>query len=115
MLAGEAGRKWFIRSDCITSLTDEIIHQTVRKFGDTPDGCSTSLRLWLAPKLELIELLVAWLFELAGGALVDTTNSCLPKAAREAAFTIVALHQWKLEEHDPACVLTAEEVSVCCV
>lgn len=58
-------------------------------------------------------LRIAWLFELSGGALVDTTNSCLPKSAREAAFTIVALHQWKLEDHDPACVLTAEEVRVC--
>ncbi|KAF8608453.1 hypothetical protein BDV93DRAFT_519490 [Ceratobasidium sp. AG-I] len=90
VLKGGSGRKWFIRSDLITSLTDEIIHQTVRKFGDTPDGCT-------------------WLFELSGGALVDTTDSCLPKCAREATFTIVALHQWKLEDNDPACVLTAEE------
>ncbi|KAG8688945.1 hypothetical protein FRC11_004457 [Ceratobasidium sp. 423] len=90
VLKGGSGRKWFIRSNLITSLTDEIIYQTVRKFDGTPDGCT-------------------WLFELCGGALVDTTDSCLPKAAREAAFTIVALHQWKLELDDPACVLTAEE------
>ncbi|QRV98380.1 FAD-binding domain protein [Ceratobasidium sp. AG-Ba] len=90
VLKGGSGRKWFIRSDLISSLTDEIIHQTVRKFGDTPDGCT-------------------WLFELSGGALMDTTDSCLPKVAREAAFTIVALHQWKLEQNDPACVLTAEQ------
>ncbi|CUA67124.1 Titin [Rhizoctonia solani] len=90
VLKGGSGRKWFIRSNLIASLTDEIIYRTVRKFGDTPDGCT-------------------WLFELSGGALVDTTDSCLPKAAREAAFTIVALHQWKLEMDDPACVLTAEE------
>ncbi|CAE6487788.1 unnamed protein product [Rhizoctonia solani] len=90
VLKGGSGRKWFIRSNLITSLTDEIIYRTVRKFGDTPDGCT-------------------WLFELSGGALMDTTDSCLPKAAREAAFTIVALHQWKLELDDPACVLTAEE------
>ncbi|KAL5638537.1 hypothetical protein ACGC1H_005271 [Rhizoctonia solani] len=90
VLKGGSGRKWFIRSNLITSLTDEIIYRTVRKFGDTPDGCT-------------------WLFELSAGALVDTTDSCLPKAAREAAFTIVALHQWKLEMDDPACVLTAEE------
>ncbi|CAE6510828.1 unnamed protein product [Rhizoctonia solani] len=89
VLKGGSGRKWFIRSNLITSLTDEIIYRTVRKFGDTPDGCT-------------------WLFELSAGALVDTTDSCLPKAAREAAFTIVALHQWKLEMDDPACVLTAE-------
>ncbi|CAE6410755.1 unnamed protein product [Rhizoctonia solani] len=90
VLKGGSGRKWFIRSDLITSLTDEIIYRTVRKFGDTPDGCT-------------------WLFELSGGALTDTTDSCLPKAAREATFTIVALHQWKLEMDDPACVLTAEK------
>ncbi|QRV84318.1 FAD-binding domain protein [Ceratobasidium sp. AG-Ba] len=90
VLKGGSGRKWFIRSDLISSLTDEIIHQTVRRFGDTPDGCT-------------------WLFELSGGALMDTTDSCLPKVAREAAFTIVALHQWKLEQNDPACVLTAEK------
>ncbi|KAG8789407.1 hypothetical protein FRC12_013555 [Ceratobasidium sp. 428] len=90
VLKGGAGRKWFIRSDLISSLTDEIIHQTVKRFGDTPDGCT-------------------WLFELSGGALTDTTDTCLPKVPREAAFTIVALHQWKLEDNDPACVLTAEE------
>ncbi|CAE6456829.1 unnamed protein product [Rhizoctonia solani] len=90
VLKGGSGRKWFIRSNLITSLTDEIIYRTVRKFGDTPDGCT-------------------WLFELSGGALTDTVDSCLPKAAREATFTIVALHQWKLEMDDPACVLTAEE------
>ncbi|KAJ1306259.1 hypothetical protein OPQ81_010963 [Rhizoctonia solani] len=90
VLKGGSGRKWFIRSNLITSLTDEIIYQTVKQFSDTPDGCT-------------------WLFELSGGALVDTTDSCLPKAAREAAFTIVALHQWKLELDDPACVLTAEK------
>ncbi|KAH7334971.1 hypothetical protein B0J17DRAFT_720504 [Rhizoctonia solani] len=90
VLKGGSGRKWFIRSNLITSLTDEIIYRTVRKFGDTPDGCT-------------------WLFELSGGALTDTTDSCLPKAAREATFTIVALHQWKVELDDPACVITAEE------
>jgi hypothetical protein len=57
----------------------------------------------------LIDPRLAWLFELSGGALTDTVDSCLPKAAREATFTIVALHQWKLEMDDPACVLTAEE------
>ncbi|CEL63529.1 hypothetical protein RSOLAG1IB_12684 [Rhizoctonia solani AG-1 IB] len=90
LMVRTAGRKWFIRSNLITSLTDEIIYRTVRKFGDTPDGCT-------------------WLFELSGGALTDTVDSCLPKAAREATFTIVAPHQWKLEMDDPACVLTAEE------
>lgn len=36
-----AGNKWFIRSALITSLPDEIISKTVRKFAETPVGCST--------------------------------------------------------------------------
>lgn len=86
-----AGRKWFLRSDVVTSLTDDLIHQTVEKFADTPDGC-------------------AWLFELAGGAMVDHEGTPIPKAIRQASFNIVAFHQWKPEEYDAACVDSAEEV-----
>lgn len=35
-----AGRKWFIRSDLLSTLTDEMIHETVMRFADTPVGCS---------------------------------------------------------------------------
>ncbi|GAV99301.1 fad fmn-containing dehydrogenase [Lentinula edodes] len=51
VLRGKAGRQWFIRSALINSLPDDIIHQTVLKFDDTPVGCT-------------------WLFELAGGAII---------------------------------------------
>lgn len=54
---------------------------------------------------------LAWLFELAGGAVADNTDTCLPKEQREAAFTIAAFHQWELDDDDPACVETAEQVS----
>jgi len=89
VLRGKAGRQWFIRSALITSLPDEIIHQTVLKFGDTPIGCT-------------------WLFELAGGAIGDFEDSCVPKTQRETLFTIAALHQWDMGINDPRCITTAE-------
>ncbi|EIN06442.1 hypothetical protein PUNSTDRAFT_121659 [Punctularia strigosozonata HHB-11173 SS5] len=90
VLRGQMGRKWFIRSTLITSLPDEIINQTVMKFADTPIGCT-------------------WLFELAGGAIEDHADTCIPKSQRQAAFTIAALHQWELHIDDPRCKSSAEE------
>ena len=52
----------------------------------------------------------AWLFELSGGAIVDYEGTCVPKAQREAAFTVAALHQWEMGVDDPRCVSSAEEV-----
>lgn len=52
----------------------------------------------------------AWLFELAGGAIADSEGTCIPKAQREAAFTIAALHQWEMGVDDPRCVSSAEDV-----
>ncbi|KAG7091291.1 hypothetical protein E1B28_010338 [Marasmius oreades] len=89
VLRGKAGRQWFIRSALITSLSDEIIDKTVMKFSDTPEGCT-------------------WLFELAGGAIADFENTCLPKSQREATFTVAALHQWDMGINDPRCITTAE-------
>jgi len=89
VLKGGVGRKWFIRSDLITTLTDQMIHDSVIAFGDTPDGCT-------------------WLFELSGGAMGDIEDSVLPTSLRKASFNVVALHQWKIDENDPACVQTAE-------
>ncbi|KDQ20249.1 hypothetical protein BOTBODRAFT_51605 [Botryobasidium botryosum FD-172 SS1] len=89
VLKGGLGRKWFIRSDLITTLTDQMIHDSVMEFGDTPDGCT-------------------WLFELSGGAMGDVEDSVLPTALRKACFNVVALHQWKIDENDPECVQTAE-------
>ncbi|KAG9009848.1 hypothetical protein FRB94_013535 [Tulasnella sp. JGI-2019a] len=90
VLKPAAGRKWFLRSDVITSLTDEMVHQTVDKFAGTPDGC-------------------AWLFELAGGVLPDCEGTCVPGAVRKGVFNVVAFHQWQMKEVDLACVETAEE------
>ncbi|KAK7472286.1 hypothetical protein VKT23_000406 [Stygiomarasmius scandens] len=89
VLRGKAGRQWFIRSALITSLPDEIINQTVMQFDNTPVGCT-------------------WLFELAGGAIADFENSCVPKAQREASFTVAALHQWDMGINDRRCITTAE-------
>jgi FAD/FMN-containing dehydrogenase len=90
VLKAAAGRKWFIRSDLVTSLTDDVIHATVTKFASTPDGC-------------------AWLFELGGGAIVDFEDTCLPLVSRQASFNIVAFHQWKIDEYDDRCVDSVEE------
>jgi hypothetical protein len=110
------GRKWFIRSTLITSLPDDIINQTVLKFAETPVGCSASR---VPPPARLYRshtrvhfLCAAWLFELAGGAIADHTNTCIPKSQREAAFTIAALHQWEIHVDDPRCKSSAEDVGL---
>ncbi|CAK5281918.1 unnamed protein product [Mycena citricolor] len=90
VLRGKPGRQWFIRSSLISSLPDDIINETVTQFADTPVGCT-------------------WLFELAGGALADFDDNCLPKSQREAAFTIAALHQWEMDMDDSRCIDAAEE------
>ncbi|KAK7052827.1 hypothetical protein VNI00_004146 [Paramarasmius palmivorus] len=77
------------RSTLITSLPDEIIHKTVMEFADTPVGCT-------------------WLFELAGGAIGDFEDTCLPKSSREATWTVAALHQWDMGIDDYQCITTAE-------
>ncbi|KAF7290117.1 FAD-binding PCMH-type domain-containing protein [Mycena chlorophos] len=90
VLRGKPGRQWYIRSALITSLPDEIINQTVLQFAGTPVGCT-------------------WLFELAGGALVDYEDTCVPKSQREASFNITALHQWEMSIDDARCIDSAEE------
>ena len=54
----------------------------------------------------------AWLFELAGGAIADFDDTCVPKEKREAVFTIAALHQWPMGVDEPRCVEAAEDVRV---
>ncbi|KAG6883137.1 hypothetical protein C0993_007652 [Termitomyces sp. T159_Od127] len=84
------GSQWFIRSALITSLPDDLINETVMNFADTPVGCT-------------------WLFELAGGAIIDFEDTCVPKSQREASFTVAALHQWEMDVNDDKCVESAEE------
>ncbi|KAI0350647.1 hypothetical protein OH77DRAFT_1430824 [Trametes cingulata] len=90
VLRGKAGRQWFLRSALITTLPDEVINKTVMEFADTPIGCT-------------------WLFELAGGAIADFEDTCLPKEQREATWTVAALHQWDMGVDDPRCITTAEQ------
>ena len=56
-----------------------------------------------------LALVIAWIFELAGGAIGDFEDNCLPKEQREAAWTVAALHQWDMGIDDPRCVSTAED------
>ncbi|KIM76644.1 hypothetical protein PILCRDRAFT_797325 [Piloderma croceum F 1598] len=83
-------RRWFIRSALITSLPDDIIHKTVFQFSTGPLGCT-------------------WLFELAGGAISDYEDTCIPKIQREARFTVAALHQWEIGIVDDRCRSAAED------
>lgn len=62
--------------------------------------------------LSSLAICIAWLFELAGGAIRDFDNTCLPSEQRDAAFTIAALHQWDLGTDDPRCIDSAETVSL---
>ncbi|OCF45935.1 hypothetical protein I317_00022 [Kwoniella heveanensis CBS 569] len=94
VLKGGHGRKWFIKSDMLKSLSDEVIDETCARFHSVPDGCT-------------------WLFEYTGGgAVADVKDSCFPQSHRESAFTVAALHQWSHTEppvEDTRCVTTAEE------
>ena len=117
VLRGKKGNQWFIRSALISSLPDEVINKTVLEFADTPVGCSESSSLPIivffsvGPFLSVV-FSSAWLFELAGGAITDYEETCIPKTQREAKFTIAALHQWEMGVDDPRCVSSAEDVRV---
>ncbi|KAG8976620.1 hypothetical protein FRC05_003459 [Tulasnella sp. 425] len=99
VLRAGTNRKWFLRGDVVTSLTDELIHQSVDKFADTPDGCGKSSFDYALP----------WLFELGAGAQTDFKDSCISPAVRAGNFNVVAFHQWKLQDVDAKCVDSAEE------
>lgn len=90
LIRGKAGRKWFIRSDLLNTLSDDTIHETVMRFADTPVGCT-------------------WLFELSGGNVSDEHGGCFPASSRQATWTVAAFHQWELDEDDPKCVSAAED------
>jgi len=78
------------------------------QFANTPVGCSES-DLFFRPH-RCSNILTAWLFELAGGAVADFENNCIPKSQREATFTVAALHQWAMGVNDKRCVISAEDV-----
>ena len=112
VLRGKRGNQWYIRSALISSLPDEVINKTVLEFADTPVGCSESpLLAFFRNAMRISEgQISAWLFELSGGAIVDNEGTCVPKAQRQAGFTIAALHQWEMGVDDPRCVSSAEDV-----
>ncbi|WVR06442.1 hypothetical protein IAU60_003473 [Kwoniella sp. DSM 27419] len=94
LLRGGHGRKWYIKSDMLTTFSDEVIDQTCERFHSVPKGCT-------------------WLFEYTGGAAIaDVKDSCYPASHRESAFTVAALHQWSHDEapvEDIRCIATAED------
>jgi len=107
-----AGRQWFIRSALITFLPDDIIHKTVIQFSTGPVGCSKLFHFMnfsASNDSSHFCLRTAWLFELAGGAIADYEDNCIPKAQREASFTVAALHQWEMGVVDDRCRSAAED------
>lgn len=73
---------------------------------------SAAVRSYLLILFYLTNPDLAWLFELAGGAIIDFEDTCVPKSQREASFTIAALHQWEMWIDDDRCIDSAEEVGV---
>ncbi|WVO12640.1 hypothetical protein L204_100245 [Cryptococcus depauperatus] len=97
VLKGGSGRKWFIESDLLLSLTDEVIDESCARFDSIPDGCT-------------------WLFEYTSSSVLSdpqaVSDSCFPASHRAGAFTVVALHQWRHDEtpeEDTRCVVTAQD------
>ncbi|KAL8286269.1 hypothetical protein RQP46_004757 [Phenoliferia psychrophenolica] len=83
VLRAQAGNRWCIRADLISTLPDDVIHTSVTAFRHIPEGS-------------------AWLFEISGGAIADAApaSSCFPQEARSAPFNVAAIHQWKDESDD---------------
>jgi hypothetical protein len=42
VLRDGSGRKWYIKSDMLSSLDDDVIEKTCDRFPGVPDGCSKS-------------------------------------------------------------------------
>lgn len=81
-------RRWMVRGDLLTTLTDEVIARSVSQFSTMGDRA-------------------VWLFELVGGAIEDEAESgstCVGKDQRRARFIAGALQQWVDSDDDNACV-----------
>lgn len=107
-----------VHSFCVDLFASRRHHQ---RNGDAVCRYSRGLQYvspyhFLIPQCALYNIFhyvtVAWLFELAGGAISDFEDTCVPKSQREASFTIAALHQWEMEIDDDRCIDSAEEVSL---
>lgn len=84
------GRRWMVRGDLISTLTDDVIYKTVERFHRI--GSNRAV----------------WFFELLGGAIEDGTDTCVGPVQRSAKFTVAALQQWAGEDEDERCVGAVE-------
>lgn len=92
VLKSGQGRRWMVRGDLLTTLTDEVISKSIDQF------CSMANR-------------AVWLFELIGGAIEDAIekgDTCVGKEQRQAKFTAGALQQWIDRDEDEECVKGVE-------
>lgn len=91
VLKGGTGRRWMVRGDLISTLTDDVIAKSVRNF----QGLGSR---------------AVWLFELMGGAVEDSAadETCICLEARAAKFTVGSLQQWSGKEEDRTCIESVE-------
>lgn len=91
VLKGGTGRRWMVRGDLISTLTDDVIAKSVRNF----QGLGSR---------------AVWLFELMGGAVEDSPEdeTCICPEARAAKFTVGSLQQWSGQSEDRTCIESVE-------
>lgn len=91
VLKGGTGRRWMVRGDLISTLTDDVIAKSVRNF----QGLGSR---------------AVWLFELMGGAVEDSPadETCISPEARSAKFTVGSLQQWSGKAEDRNCIESVE-------
>lgn len=91
VLKGGTGRRWMVRGDLISTLTDDVIAKSVRNF----QGLGSR---------------AVWLFELMGGAVEDSPadETCICPEARAAKFTVGSLQQWSGKAEDRTCIESVE-------
>ena len=90
VLKSGEGRRWMVRSDLISTLTDDVIYKTVDKF------------------YEMRSSRAIWFFELIGGAVGDEKETCVGEEQRSAKFTVAALQQWNDAIDDEKCLSTVD-------
>lgn len=102
VLKGSANRRWMVRGDLVSNLTDEFIYESVHRF-------------------QSIGTRTVWLFELVGGAVDDSLNAaedgscCISKTHRSARFTLGALQQWNGKDEDGRCASSIHDWIESCV
>lgn len=87
VLKESLGRRWMIRGDLVSTLTDNFIAKSVLRF-------------------RALGIRAVWLFELVGGAVedLDDSDTAIGATQRGAKFTIAALQQWTGSEEDTRCI-----------